>query len=409
MSKYKYTALKDNKTLINGEIEALDLRDAREKIRVLGFIPTKVYSEEAPKEQAAYNNFETYKKSPHLSLAQKIAFTSELQVLLSAGIPIIDALHNIEVNSPDKKIKDIAVGLKNSIISGKTFAQSMESLYQNTFGSVYTGLMRTGEESGELDLTLERMLVLLRKQESIKGRITKASIYPAFLILFMLGLLILFAKFVFPSFAGVMSFNGAELPLLAQAIMGAMNFINQFWWLILIGVGAIAGFLTSLFKNPKFKILLDEFVLKIPVVSDFMQYINLSNFMTVLHISYEAGVPLPAGLELANKTVGNLNIKSKIFNAISIVKSGKSLTEAFNRTHAIPDAFISMISAGETSGTLGKMFHDAADVIDKKVDMALEAMTRLFEPTVIVILGGVILIVAVAFYQAYFGMLGSLF
>ena len=154
---------------------------------------------------------------------------------------------------------------------------------------------------------------------------------------------------------------------------------------------------------------IDKIVLKIPVISDFIQYINLSNFMTVLHISYEAGVPMPTGLELANKTVGNSTIKSRIFNAINIVKTGKSLSEAFQRTHAIPETFTSMISAGETSGTLGKMFKDAADVIDKKVDMALEAMTRLFEPTVIVILGGVVLLVAIAFFQAYYGMLGSFF
>lgn len=409
MAKYKYTALKDNKTFINGEIEALNLRDAREKIRVLGFIPTKVYSEEAPKEPIAYNNIEANKKSPHLSLAQKITFTSELQVLLSAGIPIIDALHNIEVNSPDKKIKAIAINIKNSIISGKTFAQSLEGLYQKTFGTVYTGLIKTGEESGELDLTLERMLTLLRKQDNIKGRIIKASIYPAILIVVMLGLLILFAKFVFPAFAGVMAFNGGELPLMAQAIMGTMNFINQFWWLVLIGFGAFACLISSLFKNPKFKNHIDKIILKVPVVSDFIQYINLSNFMTVLHISYEAGVPLPSGLELANKTVGNYTIKSKIFNSINILRTGKTLTEALQKTHAIPDAFTSMISAGETSGALGKMFKDAADVIDKKVDMALEALTRLFEPTVIVILGGAVLFVAIAFYQAYFGMLGSLF
>lgn len=410
MTKYKYTALKDNKTLIDGEIEAIDVREAREKIRILGFIPTKVYSEKVEKEHTEYNYSQNQKlKVPHLSLSQKIAFTSELHVLLAAGIPIINALYNIEINSPDNKIKEMATNIKKSIISGKTFAQSLEHLYQKSFGSVYTGLMKTGETAGELDLTLERMLILLRKQESIKGRIIKASIYPAFLIIFMLGLLILFAKFVFPSFAGVMAFNGAELPLMAQAIMGTMNFLNQFWWLVLIGIGAFAGFVTSLFKNPKFKGFIDNIVLKIPVVSDFIQYINLSNFMTVLHISYEAGVPLPSGLELANKTVGNYKIKSKIFNSINVLRTGKTLTESLKKTHAIPEAFISMISAGETSGTLGKMFHDVADVIDKKVDMALEALTRLFEPTVIVILGGVVLFVAVAFYQAYFGMLGSLF
>ncbi len=131
--------------------------------------------------------------------------------------------------------------------------------------------------------------------------------------------------------------------------------------------------------------------------------------MTVLHISYDAGLPIMSGLELSNKTVGNYTIKKKIFDAVNLVRSGKTLSEAFQRTGAIPGALMTMIATGEKSGTLGKMFHDAADVIDKKVDMALDAMTKLFEPALIVIMGGIVLFIAAAFYQMYFGMLNTLF
>lgn len=413
MTKYKYKALQDNTKIVEGEIEANDLREARELIRKLGFIPTKVYTEDAL--HAQVQNVTKQERSTakvqvkHLSLSQKINFTSQLETLLSAGIPILEALQSIEVNSPDLKLKTICTNISAGIMSGMTFVQSLNKFYGNVFGSVYSGLVKTGEDSGELESTLQRMLVMLRKQDAIKGKIVNASIYPGVLLTMMSGLLILFAKFVFPRFAEIMAFNGADLPFLAQLIIGFFDFIDNFWWLVLMIIGAGCYVLVNMFKNPQIKSKWDEFVLKIPVVSDFITYINLSNFMTVMHISYDAGVPIMSGLELANKTVGNYTIKSKIFTSVNLLRARKTLSEAFNRTSVIPHALLSMISAGEKSGTLGKMFHDCADVIDKKVDMALEAMTKLFEPAVILIMGGAVLFIAIAFFQAYAGMLGSLF
>ena len=414
MAKYKYNALKSNNNIINGEIEASNPREAREKIRELGFLPTKIYLEQSQESQQYSDlireeiNYSQINVS-HLSLQEKIMFTSELEVLLSSGIPIVEALQSIANNTPKIKIKTVCEKIKDGILSGMTFAQALESFYGKVFGSAYTGLVKTGENAGELDTTLNRMLVLLRKQDRIKGKIINASIYPAILIILMLGLLILFSKFVFPAFMGVFAFNGAELPFLASMLVGICSFVEHFWWILIICIGAAYGTVSSLFKNYQFKSRWDDFILKIPVVSDFIRYINLANFLTVLYISYDAGLPIMSGLELSNKTVGNHTIKAKISNSISFVKRGKSLTEAFQTTDVVPHALLTMIATGEKSGTLAKMLHDAADVVDKKVDMALEAMTKMFEPTVIVIMGGVVLFVAVAFYQMYIGMLGTLF
>ncbi len=416
MAKYKYSALKNNSDIINGVIDASNPREAREKIRELGFLPTKIYLEQSTEIQQ-YSDFHKEHQNTRdiqanvnrLSLQEKIMFTSDLSVLLSSGIPIVEALQSIANSTPKLKIKTICEKIKYGILSGMTFAQALESFYGKVFGLVYTGLIKTGEDAGELDLTLDRILVLLKKQDSIKGKIVNASIYPAILIIIMLGLLILFSKFVFPAFMGVFAFNGAELPFLASMLVGICSFVEHFWWLLIIGLGAVCGAVSSLFKNYQFKSRWDDFILNVPVVSDFIRYINLANFLTVLHISYEAGLPIMSGLELSNKTIGNHTIKRKISNSISIVKNGKSLTEAFQMTDAIPHALLTMIATGEKSGTLGKMLHDAAEVIDKKVDMALEAMTKMFEPTIIVVMGGVVLFIAVAFYQMYVGMLGTLF
>ncbi len=413
MAKYKYNALNNNNQIVKGEIEASSIRDARDRIRKLGFVPTKVYIETIIDEDFRVENTSDTKKHvseiSFLSLDEKIMFTSELQVLLSSGIAIIEALATLETNTPKIKLKDVCLNLKNAIISGLTFAQALDSLYGKIFGPVYTAVIKTGEDSGELDSALLRMLVLLNKQNRVKEKIISASIYPAVLILIMLGVLILFSKFVFPAFMSVFTFNGAELPFLASMLVGICSFVGNFWWFILICFGAACGAMTALFKNPQFKSRWDEFILRVPVVSDFIQHINLSNFMTVLQISYDAGLPIMSGLELSKKTVGNYTIKNRITAALRYVKNGYSLSEAFSRTCAIPHALITMIATGEKSGTLGKMFHDAAEVLDKKVDIALDALMKLFEPALIVILGGTVLFIAVAFFQMYAGMLGTLF
>ena len=406
MAKFIYTALKDNKNIVKGEVEAESLREARIKIRELGFLPTKVYTEFSDEQ------IETFEKKSQsvkfLSLSDKILFTSELETLISAGIPILQALQSIELNSSSEKLKEISLNVRESITAGKTFAQSLSDLYLHLFGPIYTGLLKTGENSGELEVVLARLLTMLRKQEAIKGRIIQASIYPCVLIVIMFGLLLLFSKFVFPIFMGVISFNGGCVPCMARMLINICNFFNNYWWMLILTGAASTKAVMELFKNPAVKSKWDDFVLKIPVVRDFVRYINLSNFMTVLHISYEAGVPIMSGLELSNKIVGNTVIKKQVSDSVKIVKNGKTLTEAFRNTQLVPGPLMSMISTGEMSGNLGKMLADTADVIDKKVDMALEALTRLFEPTVIVIMGAIVLFIAVAFWQMYAGMLLSL-
>lgn len=413
MSKFHYMALKNNSEIVKGEVEASSLRDAREKIRLLGFVPTKVYMEDTSSQALKDGVSQTSEKESQelsfLSLNDKISFTSELEVLLSSGISILEALETLEVNSPSSKIKSICTELKQKIMEGMTFSQALNSLYGNIFGPVYTSLIASGEHSGELEVTLGRMLKLLKNQDNIKGKIIRASIYPAILLLLMFGVLLLFAKVIFPAFYGVIAFSGGTIPLMAQILINLCTFVGNFWWLILIAFGAFGFVVSSLLKDEGFKSRVDKFILSIPVVSNFIKYINLSNYLTVLQISYDAGLPIMSGLELSEKTLGNLLMKKQACETTKFAKKGKSLTESFQLSQLIPGALMTMIATGEKSGTLGKMLKDAADVVEKKVDLALEALLKMFEPAIIIIMGGFVLFIAVAFYQLYASMLGSIF
>lgn len=403
MTKYFYEALKDNKTTINGEIEALTPRDAREKVRALGLLPLKVFN---PDLLPGENNFESsnFGSVKSLGLTDKIMFTSELQVLLSASIPVVEALNTIEINSPKPKLKRIASELKNAIMSGMTFAQAIDKYYHDVFGNTYIDLCIAGEHAGELDVTLSRMLTILKKQDDIKARIIQASIYPVILVLVMFAVLVLFSKIVFPIFGGIMIANNTDIPCFAKTVIGICSFVGKYWGLCLLGILSSIGLLNLLATNETTRGFFDRWFLSIPIVNEFIQYVSLSNYVCVLQISYEAGIPLMNGLEMATHTVGNKEIRKKADLAKLYASKGAVLSEAFSRSYLLPGSFVTMIASGEKSGNLSKMLKDIVDVIDKKVNMVIEALTRAFEPFMMMVLGAMTLIIAVAFFQMYMGM-----
>ena len=349
-----------------------------------------------------YKNLNNSNSLKFLSLSRKISFTDEMQTYLSSEISLLESLNSIGKHSQDIVIKDICKNLKKAIESGLTFAQSITKYYEKAFGKTYISIIRAGEDSGELDSAMKRLLALLKKQDTIKRKVISASTHPAITFFLLFLIMIVYSKFVFPKFYEHISDSIDILPTTTKVLIAAANFIGNFWWLIiLLFVAAIFG-AVWLFKIPKAKMVFDNIILKIPFVKEFIKYINLSNFMAVLHVSYESGLPLTNGIELACETIGNHTMKAKINKSVILLKQGKTLSESLNSTGVVPNITISTIAAGEESGSLGKKFLDATNVLDKKVDTALETLTKLLEPTLILVLGVVIAFVAIACIQAYF-------
>lgn len=409
MTKYIYKALKDDKIVVDGEIEASTPRNAREKIRELGYLPLNIYNPDALISEAdtvQHKSVQT-SKMRHLGLTDKIFFTSELQVLLSAGIPIVDALHTVEENSHKVRIKKMASELKDAVMGGMTFSQALNSLYHDVFGNTYIDLCATGELSGELDITLNRVLVMLKKQDSIKGRIIQASIYPIILIVIMFGVLVIFSKWVFPIFGALMGASGADMPFLAQTVWDVCTFVGNYWLLCFVVIFAVIGLINFLATQPNTRSFFDKLLLKTPLVNEFVRYVNLSNYMCVLQISYDSGVPIMKSFDLATRTIGNTVMKKQAIATRKIAGEGVVLSDAFKRSGLLPSVFVTMMASGEKAGNLGKMMKDIVDVIDKKVDMVLEALSKMFEPFMLVVMGLFTLIFVMAFFQMYAGMTSS--
>ncbi|MBS5801966.1 MAG: type II secretion system F family protein [Brachyspira sp.] len=403
MAIYNYVALKNNKDIVKGKVEAEDLRDAREKVRNLGFLPTKVYEEKLGsdnKKEAAVSVKGGQMKT--LGLSEKMEFTSTLQILAQSGIPMIESLMFIENDAAKLKIRLVAKELRRQIMAGATFADTIAK-YPNQFGQIYIGLCKAGEDSGELEKTLGRLLELLTKQANIRGKVIGTLMYPMFVIVLAVIIVLVMLMFVFPVFKDMFDGMGKELPWITQTLMDIGLFLKKFWYLVPFILGSVTASIIFLFKWEPSKRKIDEFTLKVPLLSDLIQYSNFANFVAVMQVAYDAGVPIVECLYLSNLTLTNFTLKEKIEKSTGMVQQGQHLSVALRTTGSVPKMILFMIATGEQSGRLGEMLLQATRYIDKKLDDIIDTMTKMIEPLMLIVIGSIVLTLALALYLPLFG------
>lgn len=400
MATYTYTALKDNKVTVTGRIEAQDLNEARKKIRAMNLLPTSIVDVEATESKKNLLSFSNNKVTS-LSLKEKIDFTSTLEMLTSTGIPIIEALLFIEQNSDSARIRNMAHSFRKEIIGGTTLGETLEK-YREIFGRVYIGLVKAGEDSGELDKTLTRMLDLLKKQDATKGKVIGALIYPAVVVLLAIVAILIMLIFVFPAFQEMFNNLGKELPPITQFCMNAGTFMKQYWIACIVGTAMTIFFLNTLYKQPAIRNKIDAAVLHLPILSKMLKFSNFSNFIAVLQVSYEAGIPIVDCLFLANLTMDNYVLKTTIMEAATKVQQGMHLSTALKSANQVPTMMTFMIATGEQSGRLGDSLYHCVSYIDKELDATIDNFTKLIEPALMVGIGILVAILGLALYLPLF-------
>lgn len=401
MPSFNYVAMKSNRSQVKGRIEAPNIQGARAAIRKLGLTPIKISEDvdfDAKEKRIAAKKNEL----PEISLKHKIEFTSTLQILTATGIPIIETLAFMEENAENKKVKRVCSVLKNQIVSGSTLAETMEK-NRKAFGRVYVGLTRAGEDSGELDVTLERMLELLKKQANVKGKVIGALVYPVFVILLAIAVVLVMLTFVFPAFESMFDSLGGQLPIITKMCIDAGHFMQEYWWVVILAVILIITSIVFIFKNEATKKIFDRITLKIPLLNQLMRYANYSNFMAVLQVAYDAGIPVVNSLYLANLTLDNIVLRETISAAAIRVQQGTNLSSALKATNQIPNMMLFMIATGEQSGRLGDMLYNCTTYIDKKLDDIIDTFTKLVEPFMLIVIGSIVLFLALALYMPLFG------
>ena len=394
MPIYSYEALKAGKQIIRGTITASNLKDARELIRKMGLIPTKLNESIDAKHKRVG-------AVASMSLAEKIDFISTLQILLSSGIPAVESLMFMEQEAARKKIREMSKVLKTQIMGGSTFADTL-ARYPAVFGHIFIGLFKAGEESGELEKTLGRINGLLNKQANIKAKVIGTLIYPAFVIVLAFVVVLVMLIFVFPAFKEMFEQQDKALPWITSMMIAAGEYLKQYWFTIPLFIIAFVVFCIICYRWKPAREILDKAVLKIPLINNLILYSNYSNFLSVLSVSYDAGIPIVDCLHLAVITLENSVLKTKINSAVVKVQQGLQVSQALKSTKIVPKMLLFMIATGEQSGRLGDMLEKGVNFLDKTLDGIIDTMTKMIEPIMLLVIGSIVLVMALSLYLPLF-------
>ena len=247
------------------------------------------------------------------------------------------------------------------------------------------------------------MLELLRKQADVKSKVSGALVYPCFILVLAVIVSIVMLGFVFPAFAEMFANLDKELPFITKACMAAGNFIKQYWYWTAAILAGVGFFIAFLFKNPVTRKIIDTIALKLPLLNELLRFSNFSNFLSVMQVAYDAGIPIVDCLYLANLTMECAVLKEAIEKASVKIHQGTQLSQALQSTGEVPKMVLFMIQTGEQSGKLGELLINAIQYIDKKLDDIIDKFTKMIEPVMMLLIGTLVMVFALALYLPLFG------
>lgn len=403
MPVYSYTAKAFNGKEFKGTIEAGNEAEARIKLRAKKLIPVKLgtsqISTAAPVEGAKVSRVTV--KSKDLQV-----FTRQLSVLISSGVPLLQALE-VLAQSPRGKALDIALKkIVTDISEGKKLGTAFKS-HPNVFSKFYINMLIAGEEGGVLDQVLMRLAEYIEKSVKLQGKIKGAMSYPVVVLFIAMAVVVGLLVFVIPKFVSIFQSSGQEIPALTVMVINMSNFVRQKWYIL----GGIAfatyfGFI-SYVHTPQGRSTLDNILVRVPVFGDFIIKSAMAKFSRTLSTMLSAGVAIMDALQIAANTAGNSIIEEALLKSKASVAKGKLLSVPLAQEAFIPHMVTQMIAVGEQTGALDDMLNKVADFYEDEVDVAVNSITSLMEPVMIVVLGGIVAFFVVAMYLPIFNMAGG--
>jgi type IV pilus assembly protein PilC len=271
------------------------------------------------------------------------------------------------------------------------------------FDDMYVDLVAAGEHSGSLDVVFDRIATYKEKSEALKSKIKKAMFYPAAVIVVAIAVTVLLLLFVVPQFESIFASFGAELPAFTQLIINISRWLQSSWYFFLVGiVGSIWLFVRAHRNSQKFRDKIDEAMLKIPLIGQILHKGAMARFARTLATTFAAGVPLIEGLESASGASGNAVYRKALLNVRSEVMAGMQMNVAMRTTKLFPDMLIQMVMIGEESGSLDEMLNKIANIYEMQVDDAVDGLSSLIEPIMMVVIGGLVGSLIIGMYLPIF-------
>ena len=406
MAFYNYEAIKNGNERIRGKLEAISEKEARELLRRQDLLPVRLVEVGGVKSGTPAPTFKKKKpsKTRHvrsLNMREKIDFTNIMYTFSKAGLSLVESLYFIETNSESKKIQALSVEIRRHVLAGTSFSDSI-SKFPGIFDDIYIGLVRAGEESGELEETLRRISYLLDKQDKLKSKIISVLAYPVFVLFLAMIVTLVLITFVFPAFKDMYAQMGTDLPIITQILMAMGVYLQHNWLLIPLIIASVVFGVYFLFTWEGSRRVIDTVGIRIPIIKKFVIFSSISNFLMVMKVAFEAGITMVDSIMFANLTVRNMYIRDALKKVLINVQYGKSLSSALRVSQVIPGIVMCMISTGEETGALSEMLDQANEYVDTEIDKIIDLLSKLMEPFLFLIIGCVVLTLGLSLYLPLF-------
>ncbi|CZI04471.1 TPA: type II secretion system protein GspF [Legionella pneumophila subsp. pneumophila] len=394
MGAYQYQALKVNGSISKGVIEADSERHARQLLREQGLIPTQVQT--LTQQRAASNKSK-------VSAADLALLTRQLATLLAAGIPVEESLRGVSEQTEKDKVRELIIGVRSKVLEGYGLAQAMAQ-YPNAFPELYRATVGSGEQTGRLDVVLEKLADYTEKQQQTRQKVQQALIYPLLMIIVSTAIISFLLTFVVPKIIDVFTESGQTLPPMTQLLINLSQFIKSYGLYSLVTIiVALIGFKKSL-SNIKIKTAWHQFMLKLPIVSYLVKTINVARYIHTFGILFAAGVSVLETMRVSSSLVTNIVMRQAFDLATLRVREGSGISEALKETKFISPMAIHLIASGEKSGQLSDMMERSASHLDNEVNRLIETSLTLLEPMVILLMGAIVLFIVLATLLPIFSM-----
>ena len=330
-------------------------------------------------------------------------FTKQFSMMIENGIPLLKCITLITDQQRKIDFKEVLKSVHRDIEQGSNFSDSIEK-YPEVFDDLYVAMIRAGEASGRLDIIMKQLVKYIEKSAKIKGQVKSAMTYPTMIVLVAAIVIVVLLVFVVPSFAKQFAESGKELPGLTQMVLDMSNALVNNWVEIIVGiVFGIYGFIY--WKSTKAgKIAFDKYILKSPIFGELLLKIAIGRFCSTMSTMLNSGVPILEALNICAASSGNKEIESFILGIREEISQGKSFYTPLEASSLIPKMVSSMVAVGESTGTLDETLAKVTEIYDEEIDNSISAMMSLIEPLMIVVIGGIVGIIAIAMYLPIFDM-----
>lgn len=388
MPQYKYEALNEKGRTITGNISAVNEIDLETKLKTLGL--DLIASKEVKESGGAF--------AASLTLQDMVLFCVQLEQLDRAGVPLLDAISDLRDTTDNFALKNLLADIFDSINKGNMFSQALAQ-HPKYFDEVFVGLVSAGERTGNLADVFHHLAEHLKWVDNIQSKIKKASYYPVFLLFLMSVVIGIMMLFVIPQLSKFLLSQGFELPSYTYALIATSNFFQNYWMYV-FSLPVIAFFTVKFMCkiSEEFDYSVDSMFLKLPKIGDTIRKIEVARFCRFVSITYRSGIGILDCLEIANNVVKNKVLKDSIIAIRKSVSEGNSLTQSMVISNQFPSMVIRMVKVGEDSGRLDETLKNVNYFFDKEVDESVNAMIGMIQPTLTIILGGVMMWVSIAVF-----------